>query len=101
MKLVIYRDRNTLEIKNFHEYREKYCTEAAITAWNKNTKKGTYVEVVELEENSIAYYFYTLIKRTTQDRTDRLRRIADDFREFTSQIENFIFSLEQEVKNKE
>jgi hypothetical protein len=97
MKLVIYRDRETKEIKQFHDFRPA-CTDENIKAWNENPKYDTFVEVVELEENSLAYYFYTMKTRNIKDEIESLRMLEDDLRDLASEIEDRLYSIEKAIE---
>lgn len=70
MKIVIYRDKTTNKITNYHPANDK-CTEETLRVYNENEKYPTKAEFAELEENSIAYYFYTM-------KTTTIEREADD-----------------------
>ena len=97
MKLVIYRDRQTKEISSFHDF-NSMCTDGNIKAWNEKPKNDTFVEVVELEENSLAYYFYTMKTRKIKDEIESLRNLEDDLRELASEIEDRLYSIEQAIE---
>lgn len=102
MKLVIYRSRQTQKIKQFHDFKP-VCTDENIKDWNKNPRYDTFVEVVELEENSLAYYFYTYAMKTRniEDEIESLRMLEDGLRDLASEIEDRLYSIEQAIKENE
>lgn len=92
MELVIYRDKETNEIKNFHEMRNG-ITQEKIDAYNLTAPNKA--EIVKLEEDSLEYYFYKMkvIKKNTyyedlRDLEDTLRDIASNIDDRLSEIEN-------------
>lgn len=102
MKIVIYRDKETNEVISYHAANEK-CTEENLNAFNSNIKHTAYAEFVELEENSVAYYFYKL-KTTTieqeylnlRDLQNSIDSIANDLDYRLDKIERYIESNKKE-----
>lgn len=101
MKLVVYRDKKTNKIKNYHNV-NSHCTEEALKSYNENEKYDTMAEFVELEEGSIAHYFYNLKtteikseKEELQDLQDTLDRISN---EIDNRLHNFDHLLEGKIK---
>lgn len=94
MKLVIYRSKETNVISNFHEV-NAYCTAENIKAYNENEKNTSTAEMVELEENSIAYYFYSLKTRTIKEEAKELRELMDDLTAIASRIDDRLFDFDK------
>ena len=97
MKIVIYRDKTTKEIKNHHEFRDS-ITQAQIDAFNGNEKNPTFVEVVELEEDSIAYYFYALKTREMRDYIEDLRNLEEAISDISYAIDSRLSEVERLAK---
>ena len=93
MKLVIYRDKETSKIVNFHEWKEG-CTEEALKGHNENPKSTNFAEYVELEENSIAYYFYTLKIRSIKDEAESLRDLEYQIRDIANEIDSRLYDFD-------
>ena len=79
--------------KKFHwreknEYSHLYCTDENIQAYNADEKHADFVEIVELEENSLAYYFYNLKTKHIQDEADDLRDLMNDLEDIAERIDS-------------
>ena len=92
MKLVIYRDKKSKKITNFHELRPN-ITQEQIDLFNANEHMTTFVEIVDLEEDSVAYYFYSLktsqIEESAEDLRDLESRISDIARDIDNRLYEF------------
>ena len=77
MKIVIYRDKQTNKITNHHPVNDK-CTEENLRTYNENEKYPTKAEIVELEEDSLEYYFYTMKTSTIEQEAENLRDLMDE-----------------------
>lgn len=77
MKIVIYRDKGTNKITNHHPSNDQ-CTEENLRAYNENEKYPTRAEFVELEENSLTYYFYSMKTNTIKQEAENLRDLMDE-----------------------
>lgn len=97
MKIVIYRDKGTNEIKNYHEFRES-ITQAQIDAFNGKAENPTSVEIVELEEDSVAYYFYTLKTRKINEYFEDLRNLEESISDISYAIDSRLSELERMTK---
>lgn len=97
MKLIIYRSKETGVIVDYHEM-TNYCTEDKLRAFNKNEKNTLKVELVELEENSIAYYFYSLKTRQIKDEAEDLRDLADDLQAIANRIDDRLYDFDKWFK---
>lgn len=100
MKIVIYRDKGTNEIKNYHEFRES-ITQARIDAFNAKAVNPTFVEIVELEENSVAYYFYTLKVRKIDEYFEDLRNLEEAISDISYAIDSRLRELDRFVKEQD
>lgn len=94
MKLVIYRDKETNKISHFHEA-TKACTEEAIELYNKNLRTPSYAELIDLDENGIAYYFYTLKTNSIKDEAEKLRDLEDRIRDIANEIDSRLYDFDR------
>lgn len=97
MKLVIYRDKKTKKITNYHEMRPN-ITQEQIDLFNANEHMTSFVEVVELEEDSVAYYFYTLKTREMQDYINDLRNLEEAISDISYAIDSRLSEVERLAK---
>lgn len=93
MRIVVYRDRETKNITQHHKFTDA-CTDGNIKAWNENPNNNTFVEVVELEENSVAYYFFNLKIQSRKDYYEDLRNLEEQLRDIASDIDDRLSKLE-------
>ena len=100
MKIAIYRDKATKRITNYHEFRES-ITQAHIDAFNAKAENPTFVEIVELEENSVAYYFYTLKVRKIDEYFEDLRNLEEAISDISYAIDSRLSELERVVKEQD
>lgn len=100
MKIAIYRDKATKSITNYHEFRES-ITQAQVDAFNAKSENPTFVEIVELEENSVAYYFYTLKVRQIESYFEDLRNLEESISDIFYAIDSRLSELERFVKEQE
>ena len=100
MDLVIYRDKKTNEILNFHDVKPN-CTQDAINNYNNNESHPTYAKIEHIEETSLAYYFYKLktcsIRQYYEDLRDLENRIGDIASEISDRLDN----IERDVKRED
>lgn len=97
-KIVIYRDRETNNIVNFHDYTEK-CTPDIVQNYNSNENYTDTVEVVVL--NEIAEYFYNLKTHNIPEEIEYLRQIQEDLEDIASRIDNRLDDIEDSLKENE
>lgn len=97
MKLVIYRDKKTKKITHHHEMRPN-ITQEQIDLFNANEHMMSFVEVVELEEDSVAYYFYTLKTRKMQDYINDLRNLEEAISDISYAIDSRLSEVERLAK---
>ena len=94
MKIVIYRNKATNQIGHFHGVNER-CTEENMKAYNSDERHTDTVEIVELEENSLAYYFYNLKIKQIQDEAEDLRNIMDDIQDIANRIDDRLYDFDR------
>ena len=94
MKIVIYRNKISKKIVNFHDV-NKYCTDENIQAYNADEKHADFVEIVELAEDSLAYYFYNLKTKQIQDEADDLRELMDDLQDIVERIDSRLYDFDR------
>lgn len=75
IQIIIYRDKYTGEIKNWHEMR-KSITQEMVADYNNNDHE-TKAEIVTLEEKSVAHYFFTLKVAEITDYKENFQKIMD------------------------
>lgn len=94
MKLVIYRDKKTNEIKNYHGVNSR-CTEENLKSYNEDDKYDTKAEFVELEEGSVAHYFYELKTTEIESEKEGLRDLQDTLDSISNTIDNRLYNLDR------
>ncbi len=97
MKLVIYRDKKTNKICNYHE-KTKSCTEDRLKAFNENPNRTTAAEIVDLDENGVAYYFYALKTRRIRDEIESLRDLESQVRDIADAIDSRLYDIERTLE---
>ncbi len=98
MKLVIYRDKGTNKIVDFHEL-TKNITDEKVRAYNDNKKNTNRAEIAELEEDSLAYYFYTMKTKQIQEEADDLRDLMNELDEISNRIDNRLYDFDKWFKS--
>lgn len=96
IQVVIYRDKYTGEIKNWHEMRAS-ITQDAIDLYN-NSDHETKAEVVTLEDKSVAHYFFTLKVAAIKDFRDAFEDIAQTLGDLESRLEDKIYECDEYLK---
>lgn len=98
MELVIYRNRNSNQITNFHEVTAT-CTEEAMQNYNNNPNNPK-VEIVELDE--IAQYFYELKStRNISEEVEELRDIMNDLSRIADRIDERLYDIDEWIRENE
>lgn len=96
IQVVIYRDKYTGEIKNWHEMR-KSITQEMVDDYNKNDHE-TKAEIVTLEEKSVAHYFFTLKVAAIKDYRDSFQEIMDELDELSCSLDNKIAECDRLIE---
>ena len=94
MKVIIYRNKQTNKIVSYDEMR-KGVTQELVDKYNADEKCDKYVEIIDLEEDSVAYYFYNLKIQSKKDYYEDLRNLEDTLRDIASNIDDRLSSLEE------
>ena len=97
MKIVIYRDKTTNAIKNFHVANDK-CTEDNLRSYNETEKYPTKAEIVELEDDSLAYYFYQMKTTTIEQEAENLRDLMGDLEDLANRIDSRLYDFDRWFK---
>lgn len=103
-KIVIYRDKETNNIVNFHDYNEK-CTLDKLQKYNSDENCKRTAEVVEL--NEIAEYFYNSVKapniyeNIVYDGVEYLRHIQEELKDIASRLDNKLYDIENLLEENE
>lgn len=98
MKLVIYRDKETNKIVYFHEMTQN-ITDERVKAYNDNEKNDRRAEIVDLEEDSLAYYFYTIKSKQIQEEADDLRDLMNDLQDIADRIDSRLYDFDEWFKS--
>lgn len=97
MKVIIYRNKQTNKIVSYDEMR-KGITQENVDKYNANPNYDKYVEIVDLEEDSVAYYFYNLKIQSKKDYFNDLRNLEDTLRDIASDIDDRLSEIERLYK---
>lgn len=99
MEVIIYRNKKTNKIVSYDEMRSG-VTQEKVDKYNSNDSIDKYVEIVELEEDSIAYYFYNLKIKRKLDYYNDLRDLEETLRDIASNIDDRLSQIEDLCKEK-
>lgn len=99
IQVVIYRDKYTGEIKNWHEMR-KSITQEIVDDYNRNNHE-TKAEIVTLEEKSVAHYFFTLKVAAIEDYRDDFEKIMDTLDDLRCSLDIKIDDCDRLLKQEE
>jgi hypothetical protein len=100
MKVIIYRNKETNKIVSYDEMRQG-VTQENVDKYNANPNYDKYVEIVDLQEDSIAYYFYNLkIQRKIEYYND-LRNLEDTLRDIASNIDDRLSEIKELCKEQQ
>lgn len=99
MKIIIYRNKQTNKIVSYDEMRSG-VTQDVVDKYNSNDSIDKYVEIVELEEDSLAYYFYNLKIQNKLDYYNDLRDLEETLRDIASNIDDRLSQIEDLCKEK-
>ena len=97
MKVIIYRNKQTNKIVSYDEMREG-ITQDKVDKYNANPNYDNYIEIIDLEEDSVAYYFYNLKIQSKKDYFNDLRNLEDTLRDIASDIDNRLSEIERLYK---
>lgn len=97
MKVIIYRNKQTNKIVSYDEMREG-ITQDNVDKYNANPNYDKYVEIIDLEEDSVAYYFYNLKIQRKKDYFNDLRNLEDALRDIASDIDDRLSEIERLYK---
>ena len=97
MKVIIYRNKQTNKIVSYDEMREG-ITQDNVDKYNANPNYDKYVEIIDLEEDSVAYYFYNLKIQSKKDYFNDLRNLEDALRDIASNIDDRLSEIERLYK---
>ena len=97
MKVIIYRNKETNKIVSYDEM-TKGITQENVDKYNANPNYDEYVEIVDLEEDSIAYYFYNLKIQSKREYYEDLRNLEDTLRDIASNIDDRLSTIEDMCK---
>ena len=97
MEVIIYRNKETNKIVSYDEMR-KGITQENVDKYNANPNYDKYVEIVDLEEDSIAYYFYNLKIQSKREYYEDLRNLEDVLRDIVSNIDDRLSTIEDLCK---
>ena len=98
IQIVIYRDKYTGEIKNWHKMR-KSITQEMLDNYNNNDHE-TKAEIVTLEEKSVAHYFFTLKVAEITDYKENFQEIMDILDDLSCRLDSQIGECDRLIKTK-
>ena len=98
---IVYRDRDTKEIIQYHPRRE--ITEEQIKNYNEAQAGDSYVrkqtaEIVQVEENSLLYYVMNKKDRSLSDYLSDLRDLENSIDDISSTLDWRLNDLEKKIK---
>lgn len=96
IQVVIYRDKYTGEIKNWHEMR-KSITQEVLDNYN-NGDHETKAEIVTLEEKGVAHYFFTLKVAAIEEYKEGFRNIMDTLDDLSRSLDSKIDECDRLIK---
>ena len=97
MKVIIYRNKQTNKIVSYDEMREG-ITQDNVDKYNANPNYDKYVEIIDLEEDSVTYYFYNLKIQSKKDYFNDLRNLEYALRDIASDIDDRLSEIERLYK---
>jgi hypothetical protein len=102
MKVILYRDKETKKIVGYDDLvgRGK-VTQEMIDNYNSNDKCDRCVELVDIEEDSVAYYFYNLKIQSKREYYEDLRNLEDTLGYIASNIDDRLSIIEDLCKEQE
>ena len=95
MKILLYRNKKTNKIFSYDDLIGRgTVTQEMIDKYNSHDAYDKYAELVELEEDSVAYYFYNLKIKSKKDYYEDLRNLEEQLRDIASDIDDRLCRLE-------
>ena len=73
-------------------------TQELVESFNANKNYDNFVEIVELEEDSLAYYFYTLKTNSIKSYADDLRDLESMIRDIANDIDNRLYEFDRMMR---
>lgn len=102
MKILLYRDKKTNKIVSYDNLEGRgIVTQEMIDKYNSEEKYDRYAELVELEEDSVAYYFCNLKIQSKKDYYEDLRKLEEQLRDIASDIDDRLSDLEDMCEENE
>lgn len=102
MKVLLYRDKKTNKIVSYDDLIGRgTVTQEMIDGYNSNEKYDKYAELVELEEDSVAYYFCNLKIQRKKEYYEDLRNLEEQLRDIASDIDDRLCMLEDMCEENE
>ena len=102
MRILLYRDKKTNKIVSYDDLvGRRTVTQEMIDKYNSNEKYDKYAELVELKEDSVAYYFCNLKIQSKKDYYEDLRNLEEQLRDIASDIDDRLSELEDMCEENE
>ena len=102
MKIVLYRNKKTNKIVSYDDLAGRgTVTQEMIDKYNSNEKYDNYVEMVELKEDSIAFYFFNLKTQKIKDYYEDLRNLEEQLRDIANDIDDRLSEFEDLCEEQE
>lgn len=99
MKIIIYRSKESNKIVSHSEWRGA-ITEEGVARFNSNPKWANKAEVVDLDNNEIALYFYLYKARKLADYLEDIKDIKETISDIESRLDDRLYDIEKRL-NKE
>lgn len=99
IQIVIYRNRHTGKITNWHEMRAS-ITQEKVDLYNSDDYETT-AEIVTLEKGSIAHYFFTMKVASIKDFKTEFENIYEILCYISNKVDNKLVALNELVKREE
>ena len=98
MKIIIYRSKENNEIL-YHGQWHKSITEDGLARFNNNPNRATKAEIIDLDDNEIARYFYLYKVRKLTDYLDDINDIRETLSDIESRLDDKLYDIEKRLNN--
>jgi len=98
MKLLVYKNKETLEISGYEVLRRDIQKDA-LERYNADNKNIRSAEVIEVEKGSLLYYVITAKQRSLSDYLEDIRNIENLLNDISSDIDDKLYDLEMMIKS--
>lgn len=96
MKIIIYRSKENNEIVFHSKWRES-LTENELTKFNNNPSRPNKSEVVDLDDNEIARYFYLYKARELADYLEDINDIKETLSDIANRVDDKLYDIKKRL----